>query len=270
MQAYHALDVQYDGAIAVVRLNRPDKRNALDQPFWDELPRLFQALDDNDAVRVVVLGAHGEHFCAGIDLALLGQVATQLGHDVARNARLLRRQILRFQAAFSAVAACAKPVLAAVSGHCLGAGVDLLAACDLRYCSSSARFSIKEVDMGMAADVGTLQRLPRIVGEGRLREWAYTGCTVEPAEALAAGLVNRVYGSDAELQAGVFAIARSIAAKSPLAVQGSKRMLDYMRDHRIDEGLEYVASWNAAMLQGADLKQALLAAMNRQPAVFDD
>lgn len=270
MQAYQTLDVQYRDAIAHVRLNRPEKRNAMNQRLWDELDAVFLALEDDDTVRAVVLGAHGEHFSAGLDLNMLMELAATLGSDPGRNARLLRRQIVRLQAVFSRVAKCPKPVLAAVSGYCLGAGVDLIAACDLRYCSASAEFCIKEIDMGMAADVGTLQRLPGIVGEGRLREWAYTGCRVEAPEALAAGLVNRVYESDAALQAGVLAIATAIAAKSPLAVQGSKRMIDYMRDHRVDDGLDYVATWNAAMLQAPDLKQAMAATVSRQSAVFDD
>ncbi|MBD1554018.1 crotonase/enoyl-CoA hydratase family protein [Pseudomonas typographi] len=270
MPAYQTLDVQYREAIAYVRLNRPEKRNAMNQMFWDELGPLFQALDENDAVRVVVLGAHGGHFSAGLDLALLGQLAARMGPDAGRNARLLRRQILRLQSVFNRVAQCTKPVLSATSGHCLGAGVDLIAACDLRYCSAEANFCIKEIDMGMAADVGTLQRLPRIVGEGRLREWAYTGCDINAQEALAAGLVNRVYDTEAALEEGVFAIARAIAAKSPLAVQGSKRMIDYMRDHRIDDGLDYVATWNAAMLQSADLKRAMAATLTRTCAEYDD
>ncbi|UFH51453.1 crotonase/enoyl-CoA hydratase family protein [Pseudomonas sp. KNUC1026] len=264
------LSLEHRGPIAHVCLNRPAKRNALSAAFWEQIGPLFEALDEDEAVRVIVLSGAGGHFSAGIDLALLAGLAGQMGADPGRNARLLRQTIVRLQSALNTVARVRKPVLAAVSGHCVGAGVDLIAACDLRYCTEQANFCLKEIDMGMAADVGTLQRLPHIVGEATLREWAYTGCSIAAPQALAAGLVNRVYADEAALHEGVFAIAREIAAKSPLAVQGTKRMIDYMRDHRVDDGLDYVATWNAAMLQSADLKVAMAAALARQPAVFDD
>ncbi|MBF8780543.1 crotonase/enoyl-CoA hydratase family protein [Pseudomonas fulva] len=270
MAQYSAFQVELNGQVAHVRIDRAEKANAMNAAFWEEIVEIFRWIDDTDAVRVVVLSGAGKHFSAGIDLQLLAALAGQLGPDVGRNARLLRRDILRLQASFNAVDDCRKPVLAAIQGHCIGGAIDLVSACDMRYCSRDARFSIREVDMGMAADVGTLQRLPRIIGDGMLRELAYTGREVLGEEAQRIGLVNRVYETPAQLLDGVLALAAQIAEKSPLAVAGTKRMLHYMRDHGVDDGLDYVATWNAAMLQSQDLRLAIAAHMSKQKPVFAD
>lgn len=270
MTDYSAFKVEQTDHIAHVQINRPDKVNAMDAAFWEEIIAIFQWIDDTDAIRAVVLSGAGKHFSSGIDLTLLASVAGQLGKDVGRNARLLRRTILRMQASFTAVDNCRKPVLAAIQGYCIGGAIDLVSACDMRYCSRDAQFSIKEIDMGMAADVGTLQRLPRIIGDGMLRELAYTGRSVGAHEAERIGLVNRVYDDPQALLDGVFAIAGEIAGKSPIAVAGTKAMLSYMRDHRIDDGLEYIATWNAAMLQSEDLRVAMAAHMSKQKPTFAD
>jgi enoyl-CoA hydratase len=270
MPDYQAFTVEIQNHIAHVQIDRADKANAMNAAFWTEIVDIFDDLHLNDSVRVVVLSGAGKHFSAGIDLALLASVATELGPDISRNARLLRRKILQMQRAFNAVDSCAKPVLAAIQGACVGGAIDLVSACDMRYASADARFSIKEIDMGMAADVGTLQRLPRLIGDGILRELAYTGREVDAEEARSIGLVNRVFADIPALLDGVFAIATQIAAKSPIAVSGSKRMLAYMRDHSVADGLEYVATWNAAMLQGNDLRVAMAASLNRQTPTFDD
>ena len=193
-----------------------------------------------------------------------------MGSDVGRNAERLRRQILKLQASFNAVDNCRKPVIAAIQGYCIGGAIDLIAACDMRYSTFDAQFSIKEIDMGMAADVGTLQRLPRIIGDGMMRELAYTGRTVDGQEAQAIGLVNRAYEDLPALMRAVDALAADIAAKSPVAIRGTKEMIRYMRDHRVDDGLEYIATWNAAMLQSADLKVAMAAHMSKQKPDFAD
>jgi enoyl-CoA hydratase len=267
---YTAFKVELTDNIAHVQINRPEKINAMNAAFWEEIIAIFKWIDDTDAVRAVVISGAGKHFSSGIDLMMLASLANQLGKDVGRNARLLRQTILRMQASFTAVDKCRKPVLAAIQGYCLGGAIDLVSACDMRYCSSDAQFSIKEIDMGMAADVGTLQRLPRIIGDGVMREMAYTGRHVEAEEARQIGLVNRVYPDQAALLDGVFAIAREIAGKSPIAVAGTKEMIGYMRDHRIDDGLEYIATWNAAMLQSEDLRVAVAAHMSKQKPTFAD
>jgi enoyl-CoA hydratase len=267
---YSAFKVELTDSVAHVQINRPEKVNAMNAAFWEEIVDIFQWIDDTDAVRAVVISGAGKHFSAGIDLMMLASLAGQMGKDVGRNARFLRKTIQRLQASFTAVDTCRKPVLAAVQGYCIGGAIDLISACDMRYCSSDAQFSIKEIDMGMAADVGTLQRLPRIIGDGIMRELAFTGRNVEADEALRIGLVNRVYDDQASLMDGVFAIAREIAAKSPIAVAGTKEMLSYMRDHRIDDGLDYIATWNAAMLQSEDLRVAVAAHMSKQKPTFAD
>ena len=270
MSDYQAFQVELKGSIAHVQINRPEKVNAMNAAFWTEIIEIFQWIDETDAVRVVVLSGAGKHFSAGIDLMLLASVANEMGKDVGRNARMLRRKILQMQASFNAVDQCRKPVLAAIQGYCIGGAIDLIAACDMRYAAEDAQFSIKEIDMGMAADVGTLQRLPRIIGDGMLRELAYTGRMVAAQEALAIGLVNRVYSDQQALLDGVMAIANEIASKSPIAIAGTKRMISYMRDHSVDDGLEYVATWNAAMLQSSDLRLAMTAHMTKQKPEFLD
>lgn len=269
MGEYQSFCVSRQGPVALVRINRPDKRNAMNAAFWVEIESIFCELDVDDDIRAVVLGGVGAHFSAGMDLALLAQINGELGPDAGRNARLLRRKILSLQGALSAVERCAKPVLAAVQGSCIGGAVDLIATCDMRYCSEDACFSIREVDMGMTADVGTLQRLPRIIGDGMLRELAYTGRDVNATEALGIGLVNRVYPTHEALLEAVMGLAANIAEKSPLAVTGTKRMLSYMRDHSVADGLDYVATWNAAMLQSPDLKLAMAARLNKHTARFE-
>jgi len=267
---YKAFRVELADKVAQVVIDRPEKINAMNADFWAEIIDVFRWVDDTDEVRVVVLSGTGPHFSSGIDLQLLAQVGAQLGKDVGRNAEQLRRKILSLQASFNAVDHCRKPVIAAIQGYCLGGAIDLISACDMRYCSADARFSIKEIDMGMAADVGTLQRLPRIIGDGMMRELAYTGRTLDGAEAQAIGLVNRVYENPEALMEGVNEMARQIAEKSPLAIRGTKEMIRYMRDHRVDDGLEYIATWNAAMLQAADLRVAVAAHMARQKPDFAD
>ncbi|MGK9063917.1 crotonase/enoyl-CoA hydratase family protein [Stutzerimonas chloritidismutans] len=270
MTQYQAFHVELKDRIAHVAINRPEKINAMNAAFWSEISEIFHWIDETDEVRVVILSGNGQHFSAGIDLQLLAEAATQLGDDIGRNAERLRRQILKLQASFNAVDNCCKPVIAAIQGYCIGGAIDLVAACDMRYCTENAQFSIKEIDMGMAADVGTLQRLPRIIGDGMMRELAYTGRTVDGREAQVIGLVNRTYREQGDMMSAVQALAADIAAKSPIAIRGTKQMIRYMRDHRVDDGLEYIATWNAAMLQSADLKVAMAAHMSKQKPDFAD
>ncbi|EZQ17118.1 crotonase/enoyl-CoA hydratase family protein [Pseudomonas sp. G11-1] len=270
MHEYQSLKVEQHGAIAHVLINRPAKANAMDEAFWTEMVDIFDWVDRTESVRVAVISGAGDHFSAGIDLAMLAQAAGEMTQDIGRNAERIRRNVLRLQAAFNAVEECRKPVIAAVHGYCIGGAIDLISACDMRYATASAHFSIKEIDMGMAADVGTLQRLPHIIGDGMMRELAYTGRAVFGDEAREMGLVNRVYADHAALIEGVMGIAGQIAAKSPLAIRGTKEMIRYSRDHSVADGLNYIATWNAAMLQSEDLKLAMTAHMSRKPAEFAD
>ncbi len=263
--------VRLDGQVAEISLNRPDRSNALNEAMWQELRTAMQWADAAPEVRAVVLAGAGKNFCAGIDLAMLGGVAQAVAHaDPARSREKLRRLILDLQDCLSSIEQCRKPVLAAIHGACIGGALDMVTCCDMRYASAEAVFSVKEVDVGMTADVGTLQRLPRLVPDGVARELAYTGRNVEAAEAERIGLVNRVFASPEELAAGVMAMAQAIAAKSPLAIRGTKEMLNYGRDHSVVDGLNYIATWNAAMLMSADLNEAMAAAKERRAPKYLD
>jgi len=265
------LTLERQGAVAVLTLNRPEKANAMEEAMWHELRDAMRHADGTDAIRAVVLRGAGKHFTAGIDLAMLEGLAARLrDEDGARSREKLRRLILDLQDTLTSIERCRKPVIAAVHGACYGGGIDLVTACDMRYCSADAKFSVKEIDVGMTADVGTLQRLPRLVGEGMARELAYTGRVVDGAEAKAIGLVNRCFETPEALFEGAMAIAGTIAAKSPLAIRGCKEMITYARDHSVADGLNYVATWNAAMLLSRDLQESAQAAREKRPPVFGD
>ena len=265
------LRVTLDNHVATVRLNRADKANAMNAAMWQEIRQAFDWVDTTAAVRVAVLQAEGKLFCSGIDLAMMMQMPAQIADDCeGRQREKLRRVILDLQDSLTSLERCRKPVLAAIHGACIGGGVDLVVCADMRYASSDASFAIKEIDIGMVADVGTLQRLPKLVGQGITRELAYTGRKLGAAEAQSIGLVNRVFDSREALYAGVHEIAAQIAAKSPLSIRGSKEMLNYARDHSVADGLNHVATWNAAMLQSDDLMAAMMAGMSKQQPQFKD
>ena len=263
------LRVTLEQHIATVTLNRADKANAMNAAMWQEIRQAFEWVDRTPEVRVAVLQAEGKLFCSGIDLQMMMSMPAQIADDCeGRQREKLRRVILDLQDTLTSLERCRKPVLAAIHGPCIGGGVDLVVCADMRYASSEASFCIKEIDLGMVADVGTLQRLPKLVGQGITRELAYTGRTLGAAEAQQIGLVNRVFDSRAALYAGVQEIARQIAAKSPLSIRGSKEMLNYARDHSVADGLNHVATWNAAMLQSDDLMAAMVAGMSKQTPEF--
>lgn len=266
---YETLSVSLLDHIATITLNRPDKANAMNLAMWHELRRAFQWVDATPEARVAVLQGAGKQFCAGIDLHMMMDLSQQIQDDCdGRTRENLRRLILDLQDTLTSLERCRKPVLAAIHGACVGGGIDLICCTDMRYCSSDAQFSIKEIDIGMAADVGTLQRLPKLVGEGMVREWAYTARNFSAQEAHTMHLVNRVFDSPEALHAGVRDIAVAIAQKSPLAVRGIKEMLTYARDHTVADGLNHVATWNAAMLMSNDLQEAVMANMGKRKPEF--
>ncbi len=268
---FETLTVSLDQHIATVRMNRPDKANAMNMAMWQELRKAFQWVDATPEARVAVLEGEGKSFTSGIDLQMMMGLGAQIQNDCeGRMRESLRRTVLDLQDTLTSLERCRKPVLAAIHGACIGGGIDLISCADMRYCASDAFFSIKEIDIGMVADVGTLQRLPRLIGEGMVRELAYTARRFDATEALAMGLVNRVYASREALRQGVMEIAATIAAKSPLGVRGTKEMITYARDHTVADGLNYVATWNAAMLMSDDLQQAMMAGMSKQTPTFRD
>ena len=267
--SFETLDLSIEDQVATVCLNRPDKANSMNAAMWDELQSCFEWLDAEPSVRAVILAGNGKHFCAGLDLAMFGSLSGT-SSDPARRAEHLRRTILRLQDNLSAIEKCRVPVLAALHNTCIGGGVDMTCCADMRYATQDAYFSIKEVDIGMTADVGTLQRLPRLIPDGVVRELAYTGRKLGAQEACEVGFVNRVFADRETMMSEVTAIAKSIASKAPLAVRGSKEMLLYSRDHSVAEGLNYIATWNAGMLSQADLEAGMQAQVNKTQAQYED
>ena len=268
---FETLEVSLENHIATVRLNRPDKANAMSATMWQEIRQAFQWVDTTPEARVAVLQGEGKLFTAGIDLQMMMGLGPQIQNDCdGRTREALRRVILDLQDTLTSLERCRKPVLAAIHGGCIGGGIDLVTCADMRYASSDAYFTIKEIDIGMTADVGTLQRLPKLVGEGIVRELAYTGRKFDAQEAKEMGLVNRVFENREALYAGVHEIAATIAAKSPLSIRGTKEMITYARDHSVADSLNYIATWNAAMLQSKDLVAAMTASMARQVPHFKD
>lgn len=267
--SFETLELKFDGQVATVNLNRPDKANSMNAELWVELQECFEWLDGEASVRAVILAGNGNHFCAGLDLAMFGGLHGD-SSEPSRRAEHLRRTILRLQDNLSAIEKCRKPVLAAIHKTCIGGGVDLVCCADMRYATEDAYFSIREIDIGMTADVGTLQRLPKLMPDGMVRELAYTGRNMDAEEARELGFVNRVFEDRDTLMREVMAIAQNIAGKSPLAVRGSKEMLLYSRDHSVNESLNYIATWNSGMLSAADLQEGLQAQLEKRPAVYED
>ena len=268
---YKRFLVEIEDGVAQVKINRPDKANALDRTGWDELQLVFEALDKDPAARVIVLSGEGKRFCAGADQQFLMQGVMYLNEESPGHAReSLHQDILRLQGNVSALEACRKPVLAAVHGACVGGAVDIISAADCRYMTEDAFISIAEIDLGIVADLGTLQRLPKVMPEGIVRELAFTGRRLSAAEAKSFGLVNKVYADKAAMMTEVLAYARKIAANSPIAVRGIKQVLNYSRDHSVSEGLTHVANWNAAMLLNTDVGEAFAAAMEGRTGNYRD
>lgn len=269
---FKTLAVNNADHIATVAMNRADKSNALNPDMWREFREAFAWIAEQDDVRVVVVSGEGKNFTGGIDLSMMFGLTMEMGKIKCegRKREFLNRFIQDLQDSFTCMAECRVPVIAAVQGACIGAGIDLITACDMRFCTEDAVFNVKEVDIGIAADVGTLQRLPKIVGDGLAREMAYTARNFTAEEAKDMHLVNRVYADQEALMAAVMAMAKDIAAKSPLAIVGTKEMLNYSRDHSVEDGLKYVATWNSAMLICDDTVEAMQAKMKKRTPEYDD
>lgn len=258
------------GPVARLVLDKPDRHNALGPEFWSGMPAAIAHVDADPDVRVLVLTGAGPSFTSGLDIPrMAGELPLQTSAEPdGQQKRKLHELIRAMQRAITSVERSRVPVIAAISGYCLGGGVDLITACDLRLCSAEATFSVRETRLAMVADVGTLQRLPLIVGPGRARELVYTGRDFGAEEALRIGLVEQVLPDRAALDVAVDALADQIAANAPLAVQGAKRVLVEADRARIDTGLEYVATWNAAHLDTRDLRAAITAMATRSKPEF--
>jgi enoyl-CoA hydratase len=272
--ASDVLAIEVDGPVATLWLDRAEKRNALGPAFWSDLPRAMAAIGSEPEVRAVVVAARGPHFTVGLDLVAMAGLAGPASSgdgaplSMASRARSARAEVLRLQAAVTSVADCPLPMIAAIHGYCIGGGVDLIAACDIRLASADALLSVREAKVAIVADLGSLQRLPHIIGKGHVAELAYTGKDITAERAESIGLVNRVSADAAAVLADARALAAEIADNSPLAVQGTKAVLNASEGHSVADGLEYVATWNAGALASDDLVEAMTAFMEKRPAVY--
>ncbi|XP_063236166.1 delta(3,5)-Delta(2,4)-dienoyl-CoA isomerase, mitochondrial [Bacillus rossius redtenbacheri] len=251
-----------------VELNRPEKLNAMNRAMWCDIGKCFTALGDNPDCRVIVLSGAGKIFTAGLDFSDSSSLTSAFEEhaDVARRCNALRKTIKLYQDSITSLEVCPKPVISAIHSACVGGGVDLVVAADIRLCSSDAWFQVKEVDIGMAADVGTLQRLPRVVGSDSLaRELCYTARKMLAPEAKECGFVSRVCDSRESVVNAAITMATEIASKSPVAVQLTKRSIVYSRDHSVQEGLDHILDWNMTMLQSEDFMKAMMAQATKSP-----
>lgn len=262
-----SMTVDVDGHVAQVTLIGPGKGNAMGPAFWAELPEVFTSLDADPNVRAIVLTGSGRNFSYGLDLAAMG--AELPGPDAGAKSRSdFHKRLQKMQGAISAVADCRTPTIASVHGWCIGGGVDLISAVDIRYASADAKFSVREVKLAIVADVGSLARLPLILTDGHLRELALTGKDVDAARAEKIGLVNEVHEDPEASLAAAHATAEEIAANPPLTVHGVKDVLDQQRVARVSQSLRYVAAWNSAFLPSKDLGEAVTAMFERRPPNF--
>jgi len=275
---YRCFDVTTVGKVAHVQLRRPDELNTMVPEFWTELPEIIDGISAAGEARAVVLSSTGRHFSAGMDLAVFttdnnlteGAGGTPRSNEQGRVRARLRETALMLQRSFTALEQARMPVLAAVQGGCIGGAVDMVTACDCRYATVDAFFVIQEINIGMTADVGTLQRLPKLVPEGVVRELAYTGRRMSAQRAYEVGLVNQVFDTHEELVDGTLEIAAEIATKSPLAVWGSKEMITFARDHSVADSLNYIATWQTGMFQPTDMLESFAAKGDKRDPDFDD
>ncbi len=269
--SYKTLTLTITDKIAHIVLNRPQEFNTMNVDFWHELPHVIREIDAQAAARVIVISSTGKHFTAGMDLSVFMNPANlSFQGDPARAAENLRRLVLQLQDAFNALENARMPVLVAIQGGCIGGGVDMISAADCRYCTADAFFCIKETDLGMTADVGTLQRLPHLIPQGMIRELAYTAGKLGAQRAKEIGLVNEVFPDHASLLEGVMNIAREIARRSPMAVAGCKEMINYARDHSVPDSLKYVATWQSGMFRPEDMMKAMAAQTQKKDADFPE
>ena len=272
---YESFKYSSEEGVGHLVLNKGEDLNKMTMNFWYELPRILDEIDRDASLRVLILSSTGKHFCAGMDLKNFGTLGSDSEKktnvpDKARIGENLYRVAKELQDMLSKLEKLRIPVLAGIQGGCIGGGLDLVTAADMRFASKDAFFCIQEVNIGMAADIGTLQRLPRVIPEGKVRELAYTGRRMPAEEALEAGLVNKVYESHEEMISGLKEMAAVIASKSPLAVYGTKAILNFSRDHTIAEGLEYNALWSGAMLPQEDMAEAMMSNIEKRDPEFQD
>lgn len=265
---YKSLRIEKNGGVAEITLTGPGKGNAMGPDFWREMPVLFAELDRDEETRAIIIRGDGGNFSYGLDLiAMTGEIGAS-GKNLAAERTRLHDKVLEMQQACNRVADCRKPVIAAIHGWCIGGGLDLISACDVRLAAADAKFSLREAKIAIVADLGSLQRLPAIIGQGHTRELAFTGKDIDAARAHHIGLVNEVYDTPEALLEAARAMAADIASNPPLVVQGIKQVMNYCADKSITDGLEYVAVWNSAFMHSLDLVEAITAFRERRKPEF--
>ena len=271
---YKSFTIDVSDHVANLVLSRPDELNTMSRDFWVELGDVLEEINNNAEVRVVVMSSTGKHFCAGMDLSAFSNGVDNIPDgkkpDHARIGEAVYRVAKELQGYISTLEKIRVPVIAAIQGGCIGGAVDLVTACDIRLASKDAFFCIQEINIGMAADVGTLQRLPKIIPDSKMREMAYTGRRMYADEAKETGLVSDTYETQEKMLAAANELAKVIASKSPVAIYGLKAVMNYSRDHSVNEGLEYNALWSGAMLSQKDMTEAITANIEKRDASFSD
>jgi enoyl-CoA hydratase len=273
---YTCFDVSIANHIAHIQLSRPERRNSMIPEFWDELPKIITRIEQSENARVIVLSSNGPHFTSGLDTGVFGNTIAK-GDDSLPPEHSQRIKGIKFyetvkvmQKAFTCLEQCRIPILAAIQGGAIGGGVDLVTACDLRYMSSDSFITIFEINIGMTADVGTFPRICKLLPEGIVKELAFTGRPMYAVEAKNLGFVNEVFDSHEALIEGAMKVAAQIAAKAPLAVYGTKRIINYAADHSVADTLDYIGIWNASMLQHDEIQEAMAANKEQRTAQFVD
>jgi len=270
---HECFDVSITDHVAHVQLKRPDVYNTMIPSFWSELPEIIDGIDAAGSARAIVISSTGRHFSAGMDLSVFtggGGLAESPGvSEEGRRRGYLWMLVQHLQDSFTALERARIPVLAAVQGGCIGGAVDMICAADMRYCSADAFFCVQEINIGMTADVGTLQRLPKIIPEGVARELAYTGDRMPAQRAYECGLVNQVFDDHQSLVDGTLEIAARIAGRSPLAIWGTKEMINFTRDHTVADSLRYMAGWQSGMFQPADMMESFVAKSDKRDPAYE-
>ena len=270
-QTHTCFDVEIADGVAHIRLSRPEALNTMSRAFWNELPMIVRQINDQALARCIVISSTGKHFSAGMELSVFDNDgltgATSDRHTAMES---FRHHVHHLQDTFTCLDQARMPVLVAIQGGCIGGAVDMVSACDIRYTTKDAFFCIMEINIGMTADVGTFPRLCKLIPEGWVRELAYPGRRLSAQKAKEIGLVNEVFDTHEDLLAHVLETAREIASKAPLAVAGSKVMINYARDHTIKDGLDYIATWQTGMLSSAHMEEAFKAKSENRPAQFQD
>ena len=266
---YECFEVDIQNRVAHVSLSRPEKRNSMIAPFWNELPAIIQQLDSDGEVRAIVISSTGPHFSSGMDVSVFADAPSSPDkQDKFQRPARMRDTILRLQGSFTSLEQVRVPVLAAVQGGCIGAGVDLVTACDMRYATRDAFFTIYETNLAMTADVGTFPRICKLMPDGMVRELAYTGRPLSASDAVTYGLVNTLYDTHEQMVASVLETASVIASKAPLAVYGCKQMILHARDNTVADTLDYVALWNASFFQREEIAEAMAASAAQRTGEF--